>query len=267
MVSLFFQVVRYKLPHWSNYFQVDDCQASEEQAIELGAKSIIPTTPIAAMGFFVYCPIPPGLFSGCSIPSTVNSVRISRDRGYLRSLSYTLFCTIVDRYNIHSRQYIDSEIPHSKGHCHGFNKEETDPVHNLTGGRSCGSDHCLVHVMPVLLALFLLVRLLEFAGHLPLLAASYADDLLCLPLILGGVLWCHRKWGKQSWEFTLPPGHGLMTLVFFAIYFEGILPLWKASAVADPWDLLMYLSGYLIFELLMNKPGREFTQSCCQDFV
>jgi len=105
------------------------------------------------------------------------------------------------------------------------------------------------------LAAFILIRLLEMTGHLPGLGASFADDLICLPLVLGTLLLLHRRWGRRGPQFTLPHSHGIMGLVLFSIYFEGILPHWKSTAVADPWDLLMYFAGYLIFEILINRPA------------
>jgi len=51
-------------PCWSNYFQVEDCAAAEKQAIELGAGSVVSTTPIPAMGFFCVLTDPTGAAFG-----------------------------------------------------------------------------------------------------------------------------------------------------------------------------------------------------------
>ncbi len=111
--------------------------------------------------------------------------------------------------------------------------------------------------MILILLLFLVVRFIESTGQLLPLAANFADDLLCLPLVLGGVLWCHRQFSSRGPQYTMPRSHGLITLALFSIYFEGLLPHWSSSATADPWDLLMYLAGYLVFETLMNKPAGQ----------
>lgn len=121
--------------------------------------------------------------------------------------------------------------------------------------------------MIVVLALFLLVRAGEITGHLPVLASSYADDFLCIPLILGAILWVQRRVFKQGPSFVLPPFHGLITLAFFAIYFEGILPHWTGAAVSDLWDLLMYLIGYFVFEKWLNKPSKKVKNCCHPKFV
>jgi len=121
--------------------------------------------------------------------------------------------------------------------------------------------------MVVVLAFFLLVRAGELTGRLPAIASSFADDLLCLPLVLGAALLGHRRILKQGPGFTLPRSHGFMTLTLFAVYFEGMLPHWTERSVADPWDLLMYLIGYLVFEMMMNRPQKNIRQRCCREFA
>ncbi len=100
------------------------------------------------------------------------------------------------------------------------------------------------------LTLFIAMRVFESSGQLPPLISSYGDDLICLPLILSAVVWVHRRREKN---FTLPRVQGVMVLLFFSLYFEGILPLFSKRAVADPWDLLMYFAGWVTFEWLINE--------------
>ncbi len=51
-------------PHWSNYFKMADCAAAEKQALDLGAKSVIPTTTIPEQGFFCLLADPTGAVFG-----------------------------------------------------------------------------------------------------------------------------------------------------------------------------------------------------------
>ncbi len=121
--------------------------------------------------------------------------------------------------------------------------------------------------MALILALFLVIRILEVSRLLPPMAASYADDLLCLPLVLGLILWAHRKLLDRGSAYTLPRFHGLLTLFLFASYFEALLPHLNSSAIADPWDLLMYGLGYLVFEMVMNKPSGDVSGKLRQELV
>jgi len=108
-------------------------------------------------------------------------------------------------------------------------------------------------LLPVLLALFVMIRLAEARGNAPEWVSSYGDDLLCLPLVLSVVLTVHRL-SLRSGRFTLPVFHGLLAVVLFGILFEGILPLTGARAVADPLDIIMYLAGFLVFQAGLNQP-------------
>ena len=77
-------------------------------------------------------------------------------------------------------------------------------------------------------------------------------DLVCLPLVLGLVLMAQRMTG-QSLDWTLPWWHGLIGMMTYALYFEGVLPRLHSGAVADLRDALGYLLGWVLFELLINR--------------
>jgi hypothetical protein len=94
-------------------------------------------------------------------------------------------------------------------------------------------------------------------GHLhqkvPSVFAHYVTDVLCLPLVLGIVLFSQRKIRAAN-ELVLPRWHGLAAVVIYSLYFEWLLPGWDARATADLWDCLSYLMGWLLFESLINRP-------------
>jgi hypothetical protein len=106
-------------------------------------------------------------------------------------------------------------------------------------------------LLPVLVTLFVVIRLVEAQGSAPVWVRSYGDDLLCLPLVLSVVLTAHRL-STRSDRFTLPGFHGLLAVVLFGILFEVILPLVGTRAVGDPLDVLMYLTGFLVFQAGLN---------------
>ena len=51
-------------PSWLAYFQVADCAAKEEQALDLGGKPIVPTTDIPNIGKFAVVHDPQGAVFG-----------------------------------------------------------------------------------------------------------------------------------------------------------------------------------------------------------
>jgi hypothetical protein len=111
-------------------------------------------------------------------------------------------------------------------------------------------------LFPVLAGMFLVIRLLEEQGTAPIWLRSFGDDFLCLPLVLGLVVLAHRLVRRESC-FVLPVSHGLAAVVLYFVFFEGILPRVHAIAVSDPWDGVLYLCGFLVFQLALNRPGQD----------
>ena len=109
-------------------------------------------------------------------------------------------------------------------------------------------------LLPLLIILFVMVRIGEANGTAPQWVRGYGDDLLCLPLVLSLALTVRRLAGRTGCR-RLPLFHGLMAVIFFGAFFEVILPLVKGPAVGDPWDLLMYLAGFMIFQWGLNRCG------------
>ena len=111
-------------------------------------------------------------------------------------------------------------------------------------------------LLPLLIALFVLVRLGEASGSAPAWVRGYADDLLCLPLVLSVALAARRKVGKPG-SSLLPLSHGIVAVILFGLIFEVVLPRFKTAAVADPWDIVMYLAGFLVFQFGLNRSARS----------
>ena len=104
-------------------------------------------------------------------------------------------------------------------------------------------------------------RVGEAAHAAPAWASSYADDLLCLPLVLGLVLAAHRTAGRPA-TWRLPAWHGLTVTALYALGFEVLLPRWRSGATPDRLDVAAYLAGFLVFHFLINGsddavPARE----------
>ena len=88
--------------------------------------------------------------------------------------------------------------------------------------------------------------------QLPGWLTSYLSDVLFLPLLLGVALAAHQlAYGRRA---TLPGLWVLAAWAGVALWFEEVLPLWSATAVADPWDVAAYGVGALLFQRWLNKP-------------
>ena len=90
--------------------------------------------------------------------------------------------------------------------------------------------------------------------HLPLppLLSSYLGDVLCMPLLLSLLLAAHRLLINPAG--TLPVAWLVGAWLYVAVWFEGLLPLWSATAVADPLDVLAYALGTWVFHHWLNRP-------------
>lgn len=88
----------------------------------------------------------------------------------------------------------------------------------------------------------------------PVLTAHLAD-FLALPLELTLVLWLMRRYYFRNPAFVLPTSWIVSTGVFFALWFEGILPYFSAYATADWLDVLAYGLGGLVFWRYLNRPA------------
>ncbi len=116
-----------------------------------------------------------------------------------------------------------------------------------------------VAARPVLLGMivaYLGVLLGRRFGGVPEPIDWYLADLVCLPLVLGLILMAQRMTGKPE-VWILPRWHGVFGFTFFALYFELVLPHLSPRAIGDGRDILAYFLGWLLFELLINRPHQK----------
>ena len=99
---------------------------------------------------------------------------------------------------------------------------------------------------------FIVLRCVETSGGLPRFAASYLDDLICLPMVLGSILVAHRFLVRPLTRLAL--SHSLAVFLVFSLYFELILPRLSNNFTGDPWDIVMYAVGFAIFQRGVNRP-------------
>lgn len=83
------------------------------------------------------------------------------------------------------------------------------------------------------------------------LADYYIDDFFAMPFILSLFLleqhfWKRRLSNLTSFEIVL-------FTIFFAVFFEELLPILHTNYTKDYWDYLMYGCGSLLFYNTINK--------------
>ena len=104
------------------------------------------------------------------------------------------------------------------------------------------------------LVLFLGHQLSQKVFHLPLpLADSYLDNLLCMPLLLPGLQWQQRcLLGRPRLSFM----EILAATAFVAFASEWLFPRWSPAFTADLWDVVAYLAGAMVFQVVQGEISR-----------
>lgn len=107
------------------------------------------------------------------------------------------------------------------------------------------------HKWPVLLCfiLFLINQILQKYNLSFSFTRNYLDDLLCMPVILGFCLTCLQLIKKDP-DFQLDWWYIAVTVLYISIVFEVFTP---KNFTSDPWDVLCYVIGSLIFKGFMNR--------------
>lgn len=90
---------------------------------------------------------------------------------------------------------------------------------------------------------------------LPPLLTSYLSDVAGMPVMLTLALAAHRRVVAHSQAFVLPDAWLVWSWVAVSVWFEGLLPLYTARAVADPFDVVAYATGTLAFRYWLNRPA------------
>jgi len=96
-------------------------------------------------------------------------------------------------------------------------------------------------------------QLLEINGIYLWPLFGYLDDLVCFPLVLGGILTVQRVYFSCN-SITLPFQHVIFAVVMFTVCFELVLPYFRAVYTADALDAIAYSAGALGFQVFINKP-------------
>jgi hypothetical protein len=90
-----------------------------------------------------------------------------------------------------------------------------------------------------------------FNFYIPFVHA-YLDDLLCMPVLLSISLILLRLILKMP-DLSLTVKQTVFSFVYLSVVFEIILPLYSAKYTADPFDVIAYGIGAVIFQLKINN--------------
>lgn len=98
-------------------------------------------------------------------------------------------------------------------------------------------------------------QVLERNGIFIPIVHSYLDDLLCFPIVFTVGLAAYRILYRNG-NYVLRPWQVWPVVVLYAVVFEVVLPSFSATYTSDPWDMVAYALGTLVFLRWMNRPAQ-----------
>tara|TARA_R110002033_G_scaffold35382_15_gene73522 strand:+ start:748 stop:1143 length:396 start_codon:yes stop_codon:yes gene_type:complete len=99
----------------------------------------------------------------------------------------------------------------------------------------------------------------KLAILLPLLVNNYLNDLLCIPLVLGALIFIIRKI-KHDLKFKLPLGFIFILSSYYAVYFEYYLPKINSRYTSDWIDVVLYFLGGILFYLFQRVRDKKVAE-------
>ncbi|RYD71058.1 MAG: magnesium citrate secondary transporter [Sphingobacteriales bacterium] len=113
------------------------------------------------------------------------------------------------------------------------------------------------------LLLFLLDQTLEKNGIFLPFIHSYLDDICFVPVLLSlaSAIMSIVLFGKNASKFSyrLSLFQIISAVIYAAALFEIILPKYALKYTSDPWDLLAYAVGTVIFILFINPKQQQMS--------
>lgn len=88
---------------------------------------------------------------------------------------------------------------------------------------------------------------------LPPFINNYANDLLCIPIVLSIISFIIRKIKKEP-TFTIPIYLIAVVVIYYSFYFECYLPGKNSRYTADYIDVIMYAVGGFIYYSIEKLP-------------
>ncbi len=96
-------------------------------------------------------------------------------------------------------------------------------------------------------------QFLEKMGRGLNITSSYLDDLVCPGIVLGIALFVQQQFTYRNKNFQLPISSFILFVVWYSVLFEYLLPKYDSRHFSDPWDILMYSLGSVLFYFFGNK--------------
>lgn len=88
--------------------------------------------------------------------------------------------------------------------------------------------------------------------NLPYIIRNHLNNLLCMPVVLTTCL-ALLQLIKKNYHLTMPIFVITSVTLYYILFFEWYLPKVNPRYTADLIDVLLYISGTVIFYIMQNK--------------
>ncbi len=107
--------------------------------------------------------------------------------------------------------------------------------------------HIKDYYFPVFVGMAILIYIAQqYSFALPALLNNYVNDFLCMPIVLKICQYTVQRL-KSDGNLQLPIGLAFTLSLFYALYFELVLPKFNTRYTTDWMDVALYGFGFLFF--------------------
>lgn len=82
---------------------------------------------------------------------------------------------------------------------------------------------------------------------------SYLDDVMCPGIVLGFALFIQQQFTFRHANYQFGWGQTGFFVLWYSLLFEVLFPLWDSRHYSDPWDVLAYSLGAVLFMRYGNR--------------
>ena len=87
---------------------------------------------------------------------------------------------------------------------------------------------------------------------------SYLDNLLCMPIFLGIILWERRFVFRKNKMYRFTLFEIIIITILLSVLFEEGFPRWSSSFTRDLIDYLYYFVGALLFYFFHSDKSNQY---------
>ena len=125
-----------------------------------------------------------------------------------------------------------------------------------------GRAHMLLRPWFIIVLLVVLIHQIsqKLLGYNFSLIDSFLDPLFLMPILLHLILWERRYIFGKGPLFILSWMQIVAIFIVISIVCEYLFPIWSDAFTRDPWDIVCYGIGSVVFGMFLNRSENSMTE-------